>query len=107
MIQAAAKVWARAGAQGIVITGRRLDRLEKIKEEIKAVNKKTVVLAIKADISTEKDVVSLFAEVKRAFGKNAEVLLNNAATIDDSKPFSETSVESWWSVIVSEMRVSE
>lgn len=100
-IQAAARVWARAGAHGIVLTGRRLELLEKTKKEIEGINKDVVVLALKTDISVEKDVIALFAQVKKTFGRGADVLLNNAAAIDDTKPFAEHSVDSWWSVVVS------
>ncbi|KAG9230055.1 hypothetical protein BJ875DRAFT_473237 [Amylocarpus encephaloides] len=93
---AAAKVFAKAGAQGIVITGRRLEPLQKTEGEIKAINKDTTVLLVQGDISVEKDVIDLFAKVQKEFGKPAEVLINNAAVLDDGKSFAEHSVDSWW-----------
>ncbi|CAG8953902.1 hypothetical protein HYFRA_00010863 [Hymenoscyphus fraxineus] len=95
---AAAKVWARAGAHGVVLVGRRLERLEIVKTEIEALNKDTIVLAVKCDIANESDVVTLYAEVKKTFGRNADVLLNNAGAVDDTKKFAEHGVEEYWRV---------
>lgn len=94
---AAAKTWAKAGAQGVVITGRRAEHLQAVKDEIKAINKDTVVLAIKGDISIESDVVNLFAKVQKEFGRPADVLLNNAGTLGgEGKKIGDQSVSDWW-----------
>ncbi|EPE30319.1 NAD(P)-binding Rossmann-fold containing protein [Glarea lozoyensis ATCC 20868] len=96
---AAAKVWARANATGIVIIGRRLPELEKVRDEIAGLNKETKVLVVSADISIEEDVKSLFAKIQDTFGRGADVLLNNASVLNDGKKFGEGSLGEWWSTI--------
>jgi NAD(P)-dependent dehydrogenase (short-subunit alcohol dehydrogenase family) len=71
-----------------------------VKQEIEGINKETTVLLVQTDISVESDVVRLFAEVQKTFGKPAEVLLNNASVLGDGKKFAEQSVDEWWKTIV-------
>lgn len=98
---AAAKVWARAGAQGIVITGRRLKNLEVVAAELKSINKDITVLSIQADISVEEDAVKLYTEVQKTFGRSADVLLNNAGYLADDADIGSMSVNDWWKGLVS------
>ncbi|OBT41325.1 hypothetical protein VE00_08517 [Pseudogymnoascus sp. WSF 3629] len=93
---AAAKVWARAGATGIVIAARRTQNLMKVSDEIKAINPDITVLQVKADITSEDDVKSLFAAVKKTFKRPADVLLNNAGYMVDDQLIGETPVDDWW-----------
>jgi len=96
---AAAKVWARAGATGVVIAARRVDALEKVAEEIKAINPNVKVLAIKTDITSEEDAKNLFASVQKTFGRPADVLLNNAGYLRDEQLIGETAPNEWWTGI--------
>ncbi|PVH80210.1 NAD(P)-binding protein [Cadophora sp. DSE1049] len=93
--EAAAKVWARAGAKGIVITARNLSALNKLAEVLKAISPSTNVLSVKTDISNEHDVKNLFAEIQKTFGRAADVLLNNAGLLEDSNAI-DTPVDKWW-----------
>ncbi|KAI9056235.1 hypothetical protein LZ554_001163 [Drepanopeziza brunnea f. sp. 'monogermtubi'] len=94
--EAAAKVWARARAKGIVIAARRIDALNKVAEEIKSISPSTQVLAVKTDIIVESDVKSLFDQVQETFGRAADVLLNNAGYLKDGA-VAETPADEWWS----------
>ena len=99
--KAAAKVWARAGAGGIVIAARRLQKLEEVAKDIKVVNASSKVLTVQTDISSEKDVIGLFAAVQKEFGRPADVLLNNAGYLQDDQLVGETPVGDWWKSFVS------
>ncbi len=102
--QAAAKVWARANASGIVIAGRRLHLLEDVAKELKSINKDVRVHVVKLDISVEGQVEELYREVRRTFGRAADVLLNNAGILKDDKLIGEESVRDWWRVFVCSLR---
>ncbi|KAH6710635.1 hypothetical protein BKA61DRAFT_489056 [Leptodontidium sp. MPI-SDFR-AT-0119] len=93
--EAAAKVWARAGAKGIVVTSRNIDSLNKVADELRVINPSTTVLAIKTDIVNESDVKNLFVEIQQTFGRAADVLLNNAGYLEDSS-IADTPVDTWW-----------
>ncbi|KAL2069322.1 hypothetical protein VTL71DRAFT_15660 [Oculimacula yallundae] len=95
--EAAAKVWARAGAKGIVIAARNLERLNKIAEELRAISPSTTVLPVKVDIANESDVKILFAEIQKTFGRAADVLLNNAGYLKDGS-IVDTPVDKWWQI---------
>ncbi|KAF2464762.1 short chain dehydrogenase-like protein [Lindgomyces ingoldianus] len=96
---AAARVWVRAGAEGVVIAGRREDVLEKTAKELKALSKgATKILAVRTDITKEKDTDNLFAQVKESFGRPAEVVLANAAALSTLQRPHEETVENWWKI---------
>jgi hypothetical protein len=100
-LQAAAKVWAEAGANGIVIAARRLPALEKVAEQLRAICPETTVLPVKADISSVEEVDNLYKKIQQTFGRPADVLLNNAGYLRDDELIGETPVEEWWKGIVS------
>lgn len=100
---AAAKVWARAGAAGIVIAARRLEALNEVAKEIKSINPTTQVLPVKTDIQSEDEVRNLFASVQKTFGRPADVLLNNAGYLQDEQLIGETPVAEWWKAFVNFM----
>jgi NADP-dependent 3-hydroxy acid dehydrogenase YdfG len=85
-----------------VILGRRLAQLNEVAAAIKAISATTTVLAVSADITIESDVENVYAQVQKAFGRQADVLLNNAGFLDDGKgSIGAQSVEDWWKVMVS------
>ena len=73
-----AKLFAKEGAK-LVICARRVEALEKAKAEIEALGAE--VLALPTDISKEADVVKLFEEAVKKFGK-VDILVNNAGVLD-------------------------
>ncbi|KAG4437489.1 hypothetical protein IFR05_007044 [Cadophora sp. M221] len=96
--EAAAKVWARAGAKGIIVTSRNIDSLNKLADELRTISPSTKVLAVKTNIVNELDVKNLFAEIQRTFGQAADVLLNNTGYLEDSN-IADTAVDTWWKSI--------
>jgi NADP-dependent 3-hydroxy acid dehydrogenase YdfG len=99
-LQAAARVWARAGASGIVIAARRLDALEKVASELTAISPSSKILSVKADITSEEQVKNLYASVQKTFGRHADVLLNNAGYLKDDNLIGETAPDEWWTTMV-------
>ncbi|KUJ23630.1 NAD(P)-binding protein [Mollisia scopiformis] len=93
---AAARVWAEAGAEGVVITARGAPALEKVASELKAKFPATKVLAVKGDIVSNEDIKHLFSAVQETFGRPADVLLNNAGFLDDDRLIGETPADVWW-----------
>jgi 3-oxoacyl-[acyl-carrier protein] reductase len=88
--KAAALAFAKAGAN-IVLCGRRVPKLEEVKNEI-AFSGGTAI-AIKADVSVEADVKQLVAEAQARF-RRIDILLNNAAVLETGLT-SETSLDTW------------
>jgi NAD(P)-dependent dehydrogenase (short-subunit alcohol dehydrogenase family) len=102
VLQGSARYWVRAGAEGIVIAGRRRDKLDNTLSELTALNKSlngaTKILAVSTDVTKESDTDHLFDEVKRFFGRPADVVLANAGRLTDTKaPHTET-IRNWWGV---------
>jgi NAD(P)-dependent dehydrogenase (short-subunit alcohol dehydrogenase family) len=98
--QAAAKVWAHAGADGIVVVARHIEALEKVSREIQSINPGTKTLLGVADISREEEVKDLFDLVKNKFQRPADVLLNAAGYLEDGQWIGETSAHDWWKTFV-------
>lgn len=96
---AAALVWARASAAGIVLTGRRVDRLDKVASEIRAINSETTVLTVKSDMSNDADVKNLFQKTQETFGRAPDVLLLNHGVLEENAPIGETPADAWWSYL--------
>ncbi|KAK5058537.1 hypothetical protein LTR84_010800 [Exophiala bonariae] len=93
---AAAEVWARAGAEGIVVAGRRLANLEETVSKLQAINNgKTKTIAIQADLAKDAEVANLFAETLKTFGRSPDVVLANAGVLIEGK-VGETSPDEWW-----------
>jgi NAD(P)-dependent dehydrogenase (short-subunit alcohol dehydrogenase family) len=55
---------------------------------------------VKADITSEDQVKELFASVQKAFGRHADVLINNAGYLKDDQLIGETAPNDWWTGIV-------
>jgi NADP-dependent 3-hydroxy acid dehydrogenase YdfG len=83
-----------------VIAARRTDALEKVAAELKTISPSSKILAVKADITSEDQVKNLFASVQTAFGRPADVLLNNAGYLKDDQLIGETTPNDWWTAIV-------
>ena len=103
---AAARVWIRAGAAGVVIAGRRQKVLDdtacELRDLAKDLGRDTEVLAVSTDMTIYKQVESLFQQTKWHFGgKVPDVVIANAGMVNDPKPLAEVDVDVWWSVLVS------
>ena len=92
--EAAARALAEAGAS-VVLSGRRLENLEKVAADIQSNGGQALPVA--ADVSRREDVESMAAEALRAYGK-IDILVNNAG-INIVKPFLDLTEEEWDAVI--------
>lgn len=81
--EATAKLFAREGAS-VVLVARNEQKLEKVAAEIKKDGREA--LALKGDITDENEVQYVIKIARRQFGK-IDILVNNAATINDPMPF--------------------
>jgi len=93
---AAAKIWAEAGASGIVIAARSADKIEQVAQELKLINPGLTVLTVPTDVTNEKDVQNLYVQVQQKFGRHADVLLNVAGYMEDAKIIGEQDVDTWF-----------
>lgn len=73
-----AKLFIKEGAK-VVICARRVEALNKVKDELVAL--KGDVLALPCDISKSEDVKNLFEETVKKYGK-VDILVNNAGVLD-------------------------
>jgi hypothetical protein len=95
--QAIARVWVRAGAEGVIIAGRRQNALEEALLSLKKLNTGcTQTSAFSADVTQEDDAVKVFEHVQRTFGRSADVVFANAGLMLESKPLAEENITSWW-----------
>ncbi|KAI9817915.1 MAG: hypothetical protein M1832_004535 [Thelocarpon impressellum] len=92
---AAAKVWARAGASGITLLGRRANKLDEVAKELGSINKDTKVLTVPTDIVVEKDVQNAYGQVQKTFGRPADVLLHNVGFLEEAAPLGREDTGEW------------
>lgn len=90
-----AKALAMEGAAVVVNYSSSPEKAEKVLNEIQRAG--GTALTIKADVSNEKEVQSMYAEVFKQFG-TVDILINNAGLQKDNK-FHEMSLEEWNRVI--------
>ncbi len=89
-----AKALAGQGAD-VAVVARRLDRLEALAEEIRALGAKC--LPIQCDVTVEEEVAKAVDAVMAEFGK-IDILVNNAG-VAETAPTESTTLESWNKVI--------
>ena len=99
-LQAAAAVWARAGASGIVIAGRRTFKLEEVAQNLRAKYPASKIIAIRTDVTVPGDVENLFQKTKEEFGRCPDVVLANAGVMEKHNKIAEQDVEEWWDTMV-------
>jgi 3-oxoacyl-[acyl-carrier protein] reductase len=86
-----AKLFAKEGAS-VVLVGRKIDKLNRVASEIKKDGRNA--LAMSADITNEGEVQTVVEQTMRQFDR-IDVLVNNAATINDPVPFHEMQDRTW------------
>ncbi|KAL9092348.1 MAG: hypothetical protein Q9165_004523, partial [Trypethelium subeluteriae] len=81
--KAIAEAWAIAGAEAILLTGRRLDALNEIAAKIKETARPMTlkILVVPADVTSEVSVQELFTIAKKEIG-TFDVLINDAGTLN-------------------------
>jgi len=92
---AIAKRFVEEGAH-VVLVGRRIDALKKTSSAIKNGDKQTVT--IPCDITDEAQVIQTVDQVFDHYGR-IDILVNNAATINDPVHFHEMSDSAWTNLI--------
>lgn len=85
----------------MIIAGRRQERLEETATRLRASAQSTKILAVRTDLTVEKDVEHLFHEVQKNFGRPADVVLANAGWVSGLVKAGEDPVDNWWKVWVS------
>ncbi|KAI1746755.1 hypothetical protein F4782DRAFT_553028 [Xylaria castorea] len=89
---------AKSGVRGLVLVGRSLDNVEKVKRVIETDYPSVGVLAVAADVSEKASVDELFVKVRETFGV-ADTLVNNAGVITTRSPLEtveKVSADVWW-----------
>ena len=76
-----ALTFAREGATGLSLIARHLAPLQKVRDEVGEISKRTNVLAVEADVGKISDIERLVATTLDAFGGRLDVVVNNASTI--------------------------
>ncbi|CAD0044998.1 unnamed protein product [Aureobasidium pullulans] len=89
-----ARAWAIAGAEGIILVGRKASLLQEPSEAIAYINQDVKVLKITADLTSETDVEELFRQAKATFGK-VDVVVNTAGTMTGG-PIGDMTPQQWW-----------
>ena len=79
----------------VVLIGRDRSRLTKVISEL---NGKKNLLAVKADITKEADVINVIEETVSAFD-TVDILVNNAGILNDPTPFHKMTDEQWMLLI--------
>jgi NAD(P)-dependent dehydrogenase (short-subunit alcohol dehydrogenase family) len=94
-----ALAYARAGAD-VALCSRGQAELDSAAAEIRALGR--TALALHTDLTDEAQVLALFAEIKKQFGR-LDLLVNNAAAFDGG-PLDEMTLETWERVITTNLR---
>jgi NAD(P)-dependent dehydrogenase (short-subunit alcohol dehydrogenase family) len=84
-----------AEACTVVISGRRVEVLEKAKSELEAGG--GTAMAVQSDVTKEVDVISLFKQTVDRFGR-VDILVNNAG-VAQSGLIEDTSFEDWQTIV--------
>jgi 3-oxoacyl-[acyl-carrier protein] reductase len=90
---------ANAGSK-VIVVGRTLDKLEKVTVELKQAGQEGI--AVKADVSKEKDVESMVDKAVKSYGR-IDILVNNAGQIIGSE-IVETKIKDWDNVLNTNLR---
>ncbi|KAB5525529.1 hypothetical protein GE09DRAFT_1151660 [Coniochaeta sp. 2T2.1] len=93
--EGASKQWARAGAEGIVLAARSLQRLENVAEALKAIAPEVTVLPVATDVSSPSDVEALFSAAANRFGR-VDVVVHAAGVLGPVVSIADAPVDEWW-----------
>ena len=89
----------------MIIAGRRQNVLNETAEGLRrlarTLGQSTTVLAVPTDIKIAKQVESLFDEIKKEFGRAADVVIANAGWSSAAKLLAVEDPDAWWNNFVS------
>ncbi|KAI1813260.1 NAD(P)-binding protein [Poronia punctata] len=96
--KAFAPAFAKAGVRGLVLLATNVDGLTNTSEQIQILNPSVQTLCIATDISDVISVESAFEQILQVFGRNADILINNAGTNGDGegRRIFDADVDTWW-----------
>lgn len=86
--------------KGVKVVGlaRRLDRLEKLKQEIQAEDKDALFYSVKCDLTRESEIKTSFDYVIKSFG-GIDILINNAGVYESTSVLAEDNLDQLKTVI--------
>ncbi|KAK0763381.1 hypothetical protein N5P37_002758 [Trichoderma harzianum] len=90
-----ARFFAQAGAKAIIISARRLEKLEELKKEIESSYPNTEIAPIQCNLTSESDVANLWDTTISKFG-TVDVVIACAASRSQMKKIGETDIAGWW-----------
>jgi NAD(P)-dependent dehydrogenase (short-subunit alcohol dehydrogenase family) len=93
--EATAYAFAEAGAKVVVLCGRRVEPLNRVKTNIEAQSSETIVQVYPLDISDESNVNSVFKDVRSKCGP-LDVVVNSAGHLSDKGTVTESSLSNFW-----------
>jgi NAD(P)-dependent dehydrogenase (short-subunit alcohol dehydrogenase family) len=97
--RATALLFAREGAR-VVLFSRTAAHLETLRQEIESLGGQALMIA--GDVACTEDVLSLFQETKRTYGR-VDILVNSAGIVA-LRPFVDMDVETWDHVLAVNLR---
>jgi NAD(P)-dependent dehydrogenase (short-subunit alcohol dehydrogenase family) len=92
---ATALAFAKAGASKIAIMGRRVNLLQKTKEDVEAAVPGTFVHTIQCDISNADSVRGAFGNIKKDLG-NIDILVCCAGYLSEFDLLNDAKPDEWW-----------
>lgn len=103
--QAAAEVWCRSGASGIIIAGRRAEKLDEVAQRLRKKYPKSNIISIRADVTVSKDMKNLFDSVMKEFGRPADIVLANAGVMEKHNLIADQDADVWWTSMVTKISI--
>ena len=94
--EATAHAFAAAGAKAVILCGRRLEPLNKVKSDVESKYPSTNAAVYSLDISSEDEVKQVFQAVKTRYGP-LDVVVNSAGHLSDKGTIAESSLSNFWS----------
>ena len=93
-------MFAEAGAEGIVLASRRVDKLKETAAKVESIsNGKTKTLVAQVDLDKDVDVAKMFRKALDTFGRSPDLVLANAGVVENAK-IGELSTDDFWTVMV-------
>lgn len=101
-MQEYARVFASAGARGIILVARKLEPLEELKAELNAKFPKTDVLVVCGSVSSGTDVERIYTEAIARF-VNIDIVISNVGAQTEKVTIEESDSDKWWEDFVSSL----
>ena len=93
--EATVHAFAEAGAKAIILCGRRVDPLNKVKADVESKFPHTEAAVYSLDVSNEGSVGYVFKDVKATYGP-LDIVVNSAGHLSDKGSIAESSLSNFW-----------